>query len=147
MSVGMKMGPKAATSGDPLDLSGLPAKRDYRRIAAFAESFLIVPKGAGSGEPFKLRAWQRDQIVKRLYPPTGRRPRQGLVSMPRGNGKTGLAAVLGMYALLADGVEGAQVLIVASDERQARIVFNTARRMVELDERLSEQVQIFRDRL
>ena len=67
--------------------------------------------------------------------------------MPRGNGKSGLAAVLGMYALLADGVEGAQVLIVASDERQARIVFNTARRMVELDERLSEQVQIFRDRL
>lgn len=147
MSVGMKMGPKAATSGDPLDLSGLPAKRDYRRIAAFAESFLVVPKGAGSGKPFKLRGWQRDQIVKRLYPPTGRRPRQGLVSMPRGNGKTGLAAVLALYGLLADEIEGAQVLVVASDERQARLVFNAARRMVELSPVLGEHVQIFRDRL
>ncbi len=39
------------------------------------------------------------------------------------------------------------MLCVASDERQARIVFNTARRMVELDERLAARTQIFRDRL
>ena len=143
----MKMGPKSSTAEDPLDLSMLPEKKDYRRIDKFAREYLRVPKGAGAGEPFKMRGWQKNEIVKRMFPPTGKRPRQGLVSMPRGNGKSGLAAVLGMYALLADGVEGAQVLIVASDERQARIVFNTARRMVELDERLSEQVQIFRDRL
>jgi hypothetical protein len=35
---------------------------------------------------------------------------------------------MGLYGLLADGVEGTQVLVVASDERQARIIFNTARR-------------------
>lgn len=142
-----KMGPKAAVSSLPLDLSMLPEKRDYRRIAAFAEQFLTVPKGTGAGEPFRLKLWQRDDIVKRMYPPTGKRPRQGLVSMPRGNGKSGLAAVLGLYGLLADGIEGAQVLVVASDERQARIVFNAARRMVEVSEVLSEHVQIFRDRL
>ena len=67
--------------------------------------------------------------------------------MPRGNGKSGLAAALAVYGLMADGVPGAQVLVVASDERQARIVFNSARRMIELDERLSEQVQVFTDRL
>lgn len=141
------MGPKAAVADGPLDLSMLPEKRDYRRIEKFALEFLKVPKGTGAGTPFKLRKWQKNDIVKRMFPPTGKRPRQGLVSMPRGNGKSGLAAVLGLYALLADGVEGAQVLIVASDERQARIVFGAARRMVELDERLAEQVQIFRDRL
>jgi phage terminase large subunit-like protein len=43
--------------------------------------------------------------------------------MPRGNGKSTLAAALGLYGLFADQVEGAQVLCVASDERQARIVF------------------------
>lgn len=148
MAATMRMGPKQDTSeAGPLDLSMLPAKRDYRRIAKFAEQYLTIPKGAGAGGPFKLRTWQKNEIVKRLYPSTGRRPRQGLVSMPRGNGKTGLAAVLGMYGLLADEIEGAQVLIVASDERQARLTFNAARRMVELNPELSSRVQIFRDRL
>ena len=141
-----KMGPKAPTADHELDLSMLPEKRDYRRIDAFAREFLTVPKGTGAMEPFRLRPWQRN-IVKSMYPPTGRRPRQGLVSMPRGNGKSGLAAALAVYGLLADGIPGAQVLIVASDERQARIVFNAARRMIELDKRLSEQVQAFTDRL
>ena len=141
-----KMGPKAATAEHELDLSMLPEKRDYRRIDAFAREFLTVPKGTGALEPFRLRPWQRS-IVKAMYPPTGKRPRQGLVSMPRGNGKSGLAAALAVYGLMADGIPGAQVLIVASDERQARIVFNSARRMIELDERLSEQVQVFTDRL
>ena len=67
--------------------------------------------------------------------------------MPRGNGKTGLAAVLALYGLFADEQAGAQVLTVASDERQARHVFNACRRMIELDERLAEQVQVFSDRI
>src|SRR5690625_7989831 len=82
-----KMGPKAPTADHALDLSMLPEKRDYRRIDAFAREFLTVPKGTGAMEPFRLRPWQRN-IVKSMYPPTVRRPRQGLVSMPRGNGKS-----------------------------------------------------------
>lgn len=145
-STSTKAGPKAAVADHALDLSMLPEKRDYRRIDAFVREFLRVPKGTGAGEPFRLRPWQRD-VVKRLYPPTGKRPRQGVLSLPRGNGKSGLAAALALYGLLADDVEGAQVAVVASDERQARIVFNAARRMVDLDERLREQVQVFTDRL
>jgi phage terminase large subunit-like protein len=105
-----------------------------------------VPKGTGAGAPFRLRPWQLD-IVKEVFPQRGARPRQALVSMPRGNGKTGLAAVLALYGLFADGQEGAQVLTVASDERQARHVFNACRRMIELDDRLSERVQVFQDRI
>ena len=146
MSAGLKAGPKAATAEHQLDLSMLPAKLDYRRVAAFALEFLRVPKGTGALEPFRLRGWQQ-QLVKRVMPPTGKRPRQAVVSMPRGNGKSGLAAVLALYGLLADDEPGAQVLCVASDERQARLVYNAARRMVELEPRLSEQVQIFSDRL
>lgn len=142
----MKAGPKSAVNPFALDLSALPAKRDYRRIVAFAEQYLKVPKGTGALEPFKLRKWQRD-IARAMYPATGQRPRQGLVSMPRGNGKSALAAVFGLYGLFADGIEGAQVLIVASDERQARIVFNAAKRMIELEPLLAEQVQVFQDRI
>lgn len=142
----MKYGPKSQVADEPLDLSTLPDKRDYRRIDAFLREFVKVPKGTGAMSPFRLRGWQQD-IIKAMYPPTGKRPRQGLVSMPRGNGKTSLAAALALYALLADDEPSAQVLVVASDERQARITFNMARRMIELDERLAEQIHIYSDRL
>lgn len=142
-----KMGPKAAVSDEPLDLSMLPDKRDYRRFDAFCSEFLHVPAGFGAGDPLRLRKWQRLDLCKRVLPPTGKRPRQALFSMPRGNGKSGLAAALALYFLLADDVQGAQVLVVASDERQARIVYGAARRMIELDSRLREQVQIFADRI
>ena len=141
----MKGGPKRAVTAPPLDLSGLPAP-GWERVDAFAREYLRVPKGSGAKEPFRLRPWQLD-LVRDLYPSEGARPRQGLLSMPRGNGKTGLASVLGAYALFADEVEGAQVCIVASDERQAGHVFRAVRRMVELEPRLAEQVQVYQDRL
>src|SRR5699024_8269793 len=100
----MKLGPKSSTADEPLDLSMLPEKKDYRRIDKFAREYQSGPKGAGAGDPLKMRGWQKNEIVKRMFPTTGKRLRKGLVSMPRGNGKSGRAAVLGMYALLADGV-------------------------------------------
>lgn len=67
--------------------------------------------------------------------------------MPRGNGKSGLAAVLATYHLFADGIEGAEVLCVATNREQAGIVFGRVRRMVELSPDLSGQVQVYRDRI
>lgn len=144
--IGTKAGPKAQLTAGPLDLSGLPAKRDYRRIAAFAREFLVVPKGTDALQPFKLRKWQQ-QLIREFYPATGSRPRQGVVSMPRGNGKSALAAVLALYGLFADEVPGASVLVVASDERQARIVFNAARRMIELSPELRQRCHVYGDRI
>jgi phage terminase large subunit-like protein len=136
---GSRPGPRAQVTAEPLDLSGLP-KAGGARVAAFCRTFLNV----GVGKPLVLRAWQR-RIVAGLF--NKPRPRRGLVSLPRGNGKSTLAAALGLYGLLADGVEGAQVLCVASDQRQAEIVFNKARRMVQLEARLTDRVQVFTDRL
>lgn len=146
MTSAVKAGPKPQLTGLPLDLSMLPAKRDYRRIVAFAREYLRVPKGTGALEPMKLRKWQSD-LIREFYPATGSRPRQGLVSMPRGNGKSTLAAILALYGIFADEVPGAQVLIVASDERQARIVFNAARRMIELNSQLASRVHVYSDRI
>jgi phage terminase large subunit-like protein len=72
-------------------------------------------------------------------------PAAGPAVGPPGDGKTALAAFLAAYALFADDVEGAQVLCVASDERQASPTFNAVRRMVELNALLVEHVQVFRD--
>lgn len=141
----MKAGPKAPVTASRLDLGDLPPP-GWRRVVAFAEEYLRVPKGTGAREPFKLRDWQIE-IVRSLYPEGDTRPRQALLSMPRGNGKTGLASVLAAYALFADDVEGAQVLVVASDERQAGMVYRAVKRMIELDDRLAEQTQIYSDRI
>jgi phage terminase large subunit-like protein len=105
---------------------------------------VTVPKGTGARHRLKVRPWQRQIIGGVLDDP---RPRQALVSIPAGNGKSTLAAALGLYGLLGDRVEGAQVLVVASDERQAQIIFTTAARMVELDDDLSARVQVFKDHL
>jgi phage terminase large subunit-like protein len=139
----MRAGPKREVTAPRLDLSGLPAGGS-ERVCAFVEGYLTVPKGTGALKPVRLRPWQRDLIAGMFDDP---RPRQGLLSVPRGNGKTALAAFLAAYALFADEVEGAQVLCVASDERQAGLVFHAVRRMVELNPLLAEQVQIFRDRI
>lgn len=39
------------------------------------------------------------------------------------------------------------MVVAATDERQAGIVFGTARRMVELDEALTSRVQVYKNRL
>jgi phage terminase large subunit-like protein len=139
----MRAGPKGTVTAAPLDLRRLP-KRGGSRAIAFVERYVTVPKGTGARHRLKLRPWQREIVHGVLDVP---RPRQALVSIPAGNGKSTLAAALGLYGLLADRVEGAQVICVASDERQARIILNTARRMVELDPALYARVQIFKDHL
>jgi len=103
-----------------------------------------VPKGTGARKPLKLRFWQQD-LVRPLFDDP--RPRQALYSVPRANGKSTLAAAIGLYGLFADREEGASVLVVASDERQASLIFHTARRMVELNPKLSDACQIYQDRL
>lgn len=147
MAVARKPGPKTEITAPPLDFSDAP-ERGWPRIVWFSENYLVVPKGVGAKQPFRLRPWQVE-IVQRMFPAAseGRRPRQGLISLPRGNGKTGLAAVLALYALFADEEESAQVLVVASDERQAGHVLRAARRMIELSPRLDEQTHFYSDRI
>jgi len=117
-----------------------------RRVDAFTGEYLTVTRGKGAKGPFRLRGWQKE-IVRRLLPSSGPRPRQALLSMPRGNGKTSLAAVLGAFGLYADGVESAEVVVVASDARQAGITLRQIARMVQLEPRLAEQTQVFQSRL
>lgn len=137
----IKAGPKAPITADPLDLSGLPDHRAARR-EAFIEQHCIVPKGVGGGSLVALRDFQREIIAGAF----GEGIRTALVSMPRANGKTALAAMLAVAELFA-GPMSAEVLVVASDERQARITLNLARRMIELNPELLARTHIYRDRI
>ena len=137
----MRAGPKTRVTAEPLDLSGLSSSRAKRRLD-FIEEYVLTPKGVGAKEPMDLRPFQRE-IVRGAF---GKGVRTALVSLPRANGKTSLAAALAVAELFA-GPESAEVLVVASDERQARITMNLARRMIELNPELSERARVYQHKI
>ena len=137
----MKAGPKGRIDAEPLDFTGWPRDRAKRR-ERFIREYLLVPRGHGAGKPIKLREFQRE-IVRGAFAPG---IRTALVSIPRANGKTALAAMLALAELFV-GPPSAEVLVVASDQRQANLTLRLARRMVELNPDLAERVQVYADRL
>jgi phage terminase large subunit-like protein len=138
----VRAGPKAAVDGSPLPFASEAS--GSQRFAAFCEAFVVTPKGTGAREPMTLRAWQVELVASILDPHP--RPRLAGWMMPRGQGKSTLVAALGLFDLML-GDEGASVVVAATDERQAGIVFKTAARMVELHPELASRVQVFKDRL
>lgn len=129
-----------------LNLSGLPASGG-ERVCAFVERFCRLTTGSRAGQLVKLRPFQRE-IVLGLFGEAGApRKRSGYVSLPRKNAKSWLAAAIALYGLVADGEEGAEVYVVAGDERQARVVFGYAAAMVNRSPELAAVVQVYRERL
>lgn len=129
-----------------------PAVRagDGRIISDFIEGSCRITKesfAGHAGELLRLRPWQKG-MLGRLFardPKTKqRRHRFGLIGVPRKNGKTALIAGAGLYGLLLEDA-GAEVYAVAGDRDQARLVFGTAKRMVELDAELMAETRLYRD--
>lgn len=137
----IKAGPKAPIKADPLDFTGWPADRAARRVR-FIEQYVIVPKGVGARGPLLLRDFQKGIVAGAFAAGI----RTALVSLPRANGKSALAAALAVAELFA-GPESAEVLVVATDERQARIVLNLAKRMIELSPELAERCHMYADKI
>jgi phage terminase large subunit-like protein len=138
----VKAGPKPDVDGSPLSLRG--SRRRELAVARFARDYIVVPRGHGARKPLRLRPWQRELVAATW----DARPRPRLAGwmLPRGQGKTSLVAVLALYELLC-GEEGAQVVVVATDERQAGLCFRAAARMVELHPALERRVQPYADHL
>jgi phage terminase large subunit-like protein len=102
--------------------------------------------GGRAGEPLILRPWQK-RLVERMYArrADGRyRARTSLVYLPRKNGKSMLGSGLALYSLLM-GPRGGEVYSIAAEKEQARIVFGTAKRMIESSPELADQTRLYRD--
>jgi len=120
-------------------------KFDARRAThavSFFERLLVHTKGVYARQPFKLAAFQK-QIVRPLFGRMMRDPESeewvrlynlAWLEMARKNGKSELMAGLALLLTGADDEEGAEVYGVAKDTDQASLVFNVARRMLELGE-------------
>jgi phage terminase large subunit-like protein len=125
------------------------ARGDGEHCCSVIEAFCRVTKdsvGGRVGELIRLRPWQR-QIPRYLLArrPDGRyRNRQALIGVARKNAKSTLGSGIAIHSLVY-GPEGSEVYSCAGDRDQARIVFGTAKRMIEMDRDLSEVCKLYRD--
>ncbi|MBL6459393.1 terminase large subunit [Belnapia sp. T6] len=91
-------------------------------------------KGPEAGQPLRLMPWQK-LVFANLFGfvergTTTRRFRQAVVYVPRGNGKTTIAAPIGLYLTFVEGEGGAEGYAAAVTRDQARILFEAAQNMV-----------------
>lgn len=121
-----------------------------RAAAQFAIDFfgfLKHSKGEWRGLPFILEPWQQFMIWclfgwKRAD--GFRRFRNAYIEVPRKNGKSTLAAGIGLYLLAADGEGGAEVYSAATKRDQAKIVWGEASEMVKMSPSLRNMITLFR---
>jgi len=111
---------------------------------------LTHTNGEWAGQPFRLRPWQEQKIIRPLFgtlTPEGiRQYRTCYVEIPRKNGKTELAAAIALYLLLGDGEAGAEVYGAAVDLEQASLAYHVASRMIHNDAELLRRVEIIPSR-
>ena len=102
--------------------------------------------GGHAGQLLQVRDWQAKLVDSLLATDASGKllHRRALIGLARKNGKSSLGAALALWALVMGG-EGAEVYSAAGDKEQARIVFGTAKRMVELDPELSQLLRVYRD--
>ena len=114
------------------------------RVIAFMEE-LPITAGKLAGQQMKLREWQKD-FIKAVYGPQreGKRlVRTALLSLPRKNGKSQIAAGLALAHLCGPCAEmRGQVYSAASDRNQAAIIFKEMVAIIERVEWMEERLNI-----
>lgn len=105
-------------------------------------------EGKHSGKHFVLEPWQ-EFIIANLYgfywADSGlRRFQTAYLELGRKNGKTAFASGLGLYHLMADGEDAAQVLIAANSKEQAHICYNMTSKFCKVFDPGGEYLRRFR---
>ena len=118
------------------------------RVRNFFQKFLRHSKGQFAGKPFELLPWEWDRVIEPLFgwmmPDGSRRFRRCAIAVPKKNGKSTLLAGVGLYLLIGDGEQGAEVYSAAADRKQASIIYDEAANMVEASDALSSRIALRR---
>ncbi len=100
----------------------------------FIENYTRHSKGKMGGKPFILELWQKALVAATfgiVHKIDGTRKYQEvMLVVGRKNGKSTLAAAIGLYMQMADGEPGAEIYAVATKKDQAKIIWLEAKRMV-----------------
>jgi phage terminase large subunit-like protein len=111
------------------------------RVCAFIERYCLNPEGDLIGKPMKLEKFQRLFILEIYDNPHG--THTAYLSIARKNGKTALiAAILLAHLAGPEAIQNSQIVSGAQSKDQAAVVFELARKMVEISPELSAVVRI-----
>ena len=117
-----------------------------QRIVEFFGRLLTHSKGEWAGQPFVPLDWQRDLVLMPLFgwmrPGGTRRFDRAYIAVPKKNGKSSLMSGLGLYGLVADSEQGAEIYTAATDRDQAAIIFDESARMVSASPDLRQRLVI-----
>lgn len=125
------------------------AKLATEKMALFEEVYRLS-EGQFEGEPFRLDpsqafiigsiyGWQTSRRAKGEW---RRRFRRAFIEMGKGNGKSPMAAGIGLEGLAAAGEAGAQIYSAAAKKDQAAILFQDAVKMVRNSPALKRRLQV-----
>lgn len=111
----------------------------------FIENYCKHSKGKLGGQPFILELWQKALIAATfgiVHKIDGTRKFQEVILVvARKNGKSTLAAAVGLYLQIADGEPGAEVYACATKKDQAKIIWLEAKRMVKKSPSLRKRIK------
>lgn len=112
-----------------------------QRVIAFIERYCVVPEGKLVGKPLRLDQFQKDFILEVYDNPAG--TTEGILSIARKNGKTGLIAAIVLAHLAGPEARlNSQIVSGARSRDQASLVFNLAAKMVTQSQDLSRLIRI-----
>lgn len=116
------------------------------RPIEFIETFCRHSKGRKwGGKPVILELWQKafiSAIFGFVDEETGyRKYKKALLFIARKNGKSTLAAAIGLYMLMSDGEAGAECYSIATKKDQAKLVWREAKRMIKKSPVLLKRVK------
>jgi phage terminase large subunit-like protein len=116
-------------------------------VRDFGRRFVVHKKDRWAGKPFELEPWQWDHIIKPLYGAMHkgrRRYKRALIGLPRWSGKSELLSLMVMHHLFIEAIQEGECYVVASNERQANIIFQTVKRMIQANPRLAAMCDIYK---
>lgn len=118
------------------------------RPVRFIETLLIHYRGDFDGKPFRLFDWQK-RILRDLFgwkrrSDGRRRFKTTYIEAGKGCGKSPFAAALGLYVLCGWNRPAAEVYAVATETKQAEVVFDEAKKLADKSPRLRDALKVQR---
>lgn len=111
------------------------------KVCKFIETYCLVPEGDKIGQAIVLLPFQKKFILDVYDNPIG--THTAILSIGRKNGKTALIACLLLAHLCGcEAVQNSQIVSGAQSKEQAAVVFELARKIIEMSPILSKLVRI-----
>lgn len=118
---------------------------EARHAIDFIEVYCKHSKGSMGGKPFLLELWQK-ALISAMFGIVDkidgtRKYQEVILIVGRKNGKSTLAAAIGLYLMIADGELGPEIYATATKRDQAKIIWLEAKKMVQKSPALRKRIK------